>query len=167
MRKLGKRKIAAILTIALAVILVLIVPLVIPDGISIASFEPTMNPIYPITTNPGFEQGMNSWSISRGPNSTMEVVSGEGFTGSHSIYINAPPGDIMTNLFYLGNQTLPLDINSSTFFSFYEISGCIVEKQFCFFSASDNCCILFRQMDHTSIHICWQLFTSTAIHSCK
>ena len=118
MRRLGRRKIAGILTIALALILVLIVPLVVPNGISIASFEPTANPMYPITTNPSFEQGLNSWSISHGPNSTMEVVSGEGFTGSHSVYINAPPGDIMTNLFYLGNQTLPLDINTSTFFSF-------------------------------------------------
>jgi len=117
-RSLGRRKTAGILATVLVIVLLLIIPLLIPNGIAIASFEPTMNPTVPLTTNPGFEQGLNSWSISDGPNSTMEVVSGEGFEGSHSLYINAPAGDIVTHLFYLGNQTLPLDINSSTFFSF-------------------------------------------------
>ncbi|MEM0117309.1 MAG: hypothetical protein QXV32_02575 [Conexivisphaerales archaeon] len=117
-RILARNSLLIILAVIIALILATIAPLATPSSLSIASFQPSPNPMLPMTNNPDFEQGLASWSVSHGSNSTVEVVSGEGYSSSHSLYINAPANDVMTDLFYIGNQTLPLDINSSTFFSF-------------------------------------------------
>lgn len=116
--KLSKRKAIYLLSAALIVILLLVVPLAIPNSIAINSFEPTTNPMQPLTMNPSFEQGTSSWYIQEGKDSTVQLISGEGYSGSHSLYINSPPSDTQTMIIYAGNQTLPLDINSSIFFSF-------------------------------------------------
>lgn len=112
-----KRKLLLIVFVLLLVLLTVGVPSILPGSVTISSFSPTPNLTYPLTSNPSFEDGQSSWLISAGQGSTLSIVLGHARTGNHSLYINAISSDTTTDLFYTGNQTLPVNLNSSILFS--------------------------------------------------
>lgn len=112
----SKRFYIAVLAVTLAALLVLGVPVLTPDAVYISNVVVGPNPMQPITANPDFNLGYQSWQYSVGHGSALNVITSAAYTGSHSLYIDVAPNDTATQLLYSNNQTLPIDLNQSMVF---------------------------------------------------
>ncbi len=105
------------LPIALILLLVFVLPLSVPGGISVSSATLYSNAVVPLTANPSFEQGTNSWLLQKGSTPSITITSGNALSGSHAVFISAAAGDNVTSLKYNNGSTLPVNLNTSMVFS--------------------------------------------------
>jgi hypothetical protein len=107
----------AFAALALFLLLVLGVPLLLPDNLSIGSVTLSQNQLNPLTDNPSFESGYQSWGIARSGNTSIAVVVSSAYSGAHSLFMSSDMVDHGSAVVYSNNQTLPINLNSSTVFS--------------------------------------------------